>query len=175
MLHGRLKNDEKDAVMQRFKAHETDILISTTVVEVGVDVPNATVIMIENAERFGLAELHQLRGRVGRGAYQSYCIMINTSETEKAAERLAILNSSNDGFKIAEEDLRLRGPGDVFGVKQSGEIEYRIADIYRDADILKEAAEAASKIMKQDPGLEQPEHQKLRRISDEYLEKGYIV
>ena len=175
MLHGRLKNDEKDAVMQRFKAHETDILISTTVVEVGVDVPNATVIMIENAERFGLAELHQLRGRVGRGAYQSYCIMINTSETEKAAERLAILNSSNDGFKISEEDLRLRGPGDVFGVKQSGEIEYRIADIYRDADILKEAAEAASKIMKQDPELEQPEYQKLRRISDEYLEKGYIV
>ena len=175
MLHGRLKNDEKDAVMQRFKAHETDILVSTTVIEVGVDVPNATVIMIENAERFGLAELHQLRGRVGRGSYQSYCIMINTSETDKAAERLAILNSSNDGFKIAEEDLRLRGPGDVFGVKQSGETEYRIADIYRDADILKEAAAAASKIMKKDPELENPEHQRLRRISDEYLEKGYIV
>ncbi len=175
MLHGRLKSDEKDAVMQRFKAHQTDILVSTTVIEVGVDVPNATVIMIENAERFGLAELHQLRGRVGRGSYQSYCIMINTSETEKAAERLAILNSSNDGFKIAEEDLRLRGPGDVFGVKQSGEIEYRIADIYRDADILKDAAAAAAKIVNADPELENTEHQRLRRISDEYLEKGYIV
>ncbi len=175
MLHGRMKNDEKEAVMRRFKAHETDILVSTTVVEVGVDVPNATVIMVENAERFGLAELHQLRGRVGRGEHQSYCIMINTSDTEKAAERLAILNSSNDGFKIAEEDLRLRGPGDVFGVKQSGDVEYRIADIYNDADILKDASAAAAKIMKQDPELESPAHQQLRRISDEYLEKGRIV
>ncbi len=175
MLHGRMKNDEKESVMLKFKEHETDILISTTVVEVGVDVPNASVIMIENAERFGLAELHQLRGRVGRGAYQSYCIMINTSETEKAAERLGILNSSNDGFKIAEEDLRLRGPGDVFGVKQSGDIEYRIADIYRDADVLKEASEAAESVMNKDPDLEMAENQQLRRISDEYLEKGYIV
>ena len=175
MLHGRMKNDEKEAVMRRFKEHETDILVSTTVVEVGVDVPNATVIMIENAERFGLAELHQLRGRVGRGEHQSYCIMINTSDTEKAAERLAILNSSNDGFKIAEEDLRLRGPGDVFGVKQSGDVEYRIADIYQDADILKDASAAAARIMEQDPELENTEHQQLRRISDEYLEKGYIV
>ena len=175
MLHGRMKNDEKEAVMRRFKEHETDILVSTTVVEVGVDVPNATVIMIENAERFGLAELHQLRGRVGRGEHQSYCIMINTSDTEKAAERLAILNSSNDGFKIAEEDLRLRGPGDVFGVKQSGDVEYRIADIYQDADILKDASAAAARIIEQDPELENAEHQQLRRISDEYLEKGYIV
>ncbi len=175
MLHGRMRNDEKDAAMRRFKSHETDILVSTTVIEVGVDVPNATVIMIENAERYGLAQLHQLRGRVGRGSQQSYCIMINTSDTEKAAERLGILNTSNDGFKIAEEDLRLRGPGDVFGVKQSGEIEYRIADIYRDADILKEAYVAADGIIQQDPMLEQPEHQQLRRISDEYLEKGHIA
>ena len=175
MLHGRMKNDEKDAAMRRFKAHETDILISTTVIEVGVDVPNATVIMIENAERYGLAQLHQLRGRVGRGAQQSYCIMINTSDTDKAAERLAILNTSNDGFKIAEEDLRLRGPGDVFGVKQSGDIEYRIADIYQDADILKEAYAAADGVIQRDPSLEQPEHQQLRRISDEYLEKGRIA
>ncbi len=174
-LHGRMKNEEKDRIMNRFKAHETDILVSTTVIEVGVDVPNATVIMIENAERFGLAELHQLRGRVGRGEYQSYCIMINTSDTEKAAERLGILNSSNDGFKIAEEDLRLRGPGDVFGVKQSGDEEYRIADIYRDADILKEAFSAADSIIRKDPELELPEHQQLRRASDEYLEKGFIV
>jgi len=175
MLHGRMKNDEKDAVMKHFKEHETDILISTTVVEVGVDVPNATVMMIENAERFGLAELHQLRGRVGRGEAQSYCIMINTSDSEKAAERLGILNNSNDGFQIAEEDLRLRGPGDVFGIRQSGDIDYRIADIYRDATIMKEAAAAVKELMDRDPELDEPEHQRLRRISDEYLEKGYIV
>lgn len=175
VLHGRMKNEQKEAVMTDFKEHRTDILVSTTVIEVGVDVPNASVIMIENAERFGLAELHQLRGRVGRGEHQSYCIMINTSETEKAAERLAILNGSNDGFKIAEEDLRLRGPGDVFGVRQSGDAEYRVADIYRDADVLKEASEAVSKLMKYDPELELPENQRLRRISDQYLEKGYIV
>ena len=175
MLHGRMKNDEKDAVMKHFKEHETDILISTTVVEVGVDVPNATVMMIENAERFGLAELHQLRGRVGRGEEQSYCIMINTSDSEKAAERLGILNNSNDGFQIAEEDLRLRGPGDVFGVRQSGDIDYRIADIYRDAAIMKDAAAAVKELMDRDPELDEPEHQRLRRISDEYLEKGYIV
>ena len=175
MLHGRMKNDEKDAVMKHFKEHETDILISTTVVEVGVDVPNATVMMIENAERFGLAELHQLRGRVGRGEEQSYCIMINTSDSEKAAERLGILNNSNDGFQIAEEDLRLRGPGDVFGVRQSGDIDYRIADIYRDAAIMKDAAAAVKELMDKDPELDEPEHQRLRRISDEYLEKGYIV
>lgn len=174
-LHGRMKNEQKEAVMADFKEHRTDILVSTTVVEVGVDVPNASVIMIENAERFGLAELHQLRGRVGRGEHQSYCIMINTSDTDKAAERLGILNGSNDGFKIAEEDLRLRGPGDVFGVRQSGEAEYQVADIYRDADILKEASEAVSKLMASDPELEQPDNQRLRHISDQYLEKGYIV
>ena len=175
MLHGRMKNDEKDSVMKHFKEHEMDILISTTVVEVGVDVPNASVMMIENAERFGLAELHQLRGRVGRGEEQSYCIMINTSDSEKAAERLGILNNSNDGFQIAEEDLRLRGPGDVFGVRQSGDIDYRIADIYRDAAIMKEAAAAVKELMDRDPELDEPEHQRIRRISDEYLEKGYIV
>ena len=175
VLHGRMKADEKDAVMQAFKNHETDILVSTTVVEVGVDVPNASVIMIENAERFGLAELHQLRGRVGRGEWQSYCIMINTSDSEKAAERLEILKTSNDGFHIAEEDLRLRGPGDIFGLRQSGEMDFKVADIYRDSVILKAAKDTSTELLKRDPQLEEPEHQKLRRILDTYIEKGYIV
>ena len=175
VLHGRMKPAEKEQVMRAFKAHETDVLISTTVIEVGVDVPNSSVMMIENADRFGLAELHQLRGRVGRGELQSYCIMINTSGTEKAAERLAVLNSSNDGFKIAEEDLRLRGPGDIFGIRQSGDLDYKVADIYRDADVLKKARDSSSELLKKDPELELEEDQKLRRILDAYIEKGYIV
>ncbi len=174
-LHGRMKNEEKDRVMKAFKLHEADILVSTTVVEVGVDVPNATVMMVENAERFGLAELHQLRGRVGRGEWQSYCIMINTSDTEKAAERLQILNHSNDGFEIAEEDLKLRGPGDIFGERQSGEAGYRVADIYRDREVMKAAKDSMDQLLKTDPELEEAENQKLRRVLDLYLEKGYIV
>ena len=144
-------------------------------VEVGVDVPNASVMMVENAERFGLAELHQLRGRVGRGKEQSYCIMINTSDSEKAAERLGILNASNDGFKIAEEDLKLRGPGDIFGFKQSGEASYRIADIYRDTDILKKARRAVDMLLKTDPELEEPEDLKLNKMLLKYMETGNIL
>lgn len=161
--------------MEQFKNHELDLLVSTTVIEVGVDVPNASAIMIENAERFGLAELHQLRGRVGRGAHQSYCIMINTSDTDKAKERLEILNHSNDGFHIAEEDLKLRGPGDMFGVRQSGEMNYQLADIYSDREILKQAKDAVDGIMEADPELEELDHQKLRKMLNSYLEKGYIV
>lgn len=140
-LHGKMKSAEKNSIMERFAANEIQIMVSTTVVEVGINVPNATVMMIENAERFGLAQLHQLRGRVGRGDAQSYCIMINTSDSERAKERLDILNHSNDGFEIAGKDLKLRGPGDFFGIRQSGIMEFSIADIYQDADILKLAAD----------------------------------
>ena len=170
-----MKAEQKDSIMDAYKRHELDILVSTTVIEVGVDVPNATVMMIENADRFGLAELHQLRGRVGRGSFQSYCIMINTSDTDKAKERLEILNNSNDGFKIAEEDLRLRGPGDMFGLRQSGNLDYRIADIYRDREIMKRAGEAVDFIMEKDPCLENTESQRLRKMLNRYLENGSIL
>lgn len=142
-LHGKMKPKDKNAVMERFAAGTIQVLVSTTVVEVGVDVPNATVMMIENAERFGLAQLHQLRGRVGRGKEQSYCIMVNTSDDPQVQERLDIMNRSNDGFYIASEDLKLRGPGDIFGIRQSGEAKFLVADIFQDAAILKQAAEAA--------------------------------
>lgn len=143
-LHGRMKASEKNEIMERFSRNEIQILVSTTVVEVGVNVPNATVMMVENAERFGLAQLHQLRGRVGRGKHQSYCIFINGSGKKDAAERLEILNQSNDGFFIASEDLKLRGPGDFFGVRQSGDFEFKIGDIMNDAGVLKQAADAVN-------------------------------
>lgn len=146
-LHGKMKASEKEAVMERFFKNEIQVLVSTTVIEVGVNVPNATVMMIEDAQGFGLAQLHQLRGRVGRGADQSYCIMINTSESKKAKERLEVLNRSNDGFYIASEDLKLRGPGDFFGIRQSGEMEFSVADIYQDAEVLKQASEACAQYL----------------------------
>ncbi|MCR4589810.1 MAG: ATP-dependent DNA helicase RecG [Lachnospiraceae bacterium] len=148
LLHGRMKSKEKNEIMERFASGDTDILVSTTVIEVGVDVPNATVMMIENAERFGLSSLHQIRGRVGRGGSQGYCIFIDTSGDEKENKRLAILNKTNDGFKIADEDLKLRGPGDVFGIRQSGEMDFRVADIYNDADMLRLAAEYSKRMDK---------------------------
>lgn len=141
-LHGKMKPAVKNGIMEEFAAGRIQILVSTTVVEVGVNVPNASVMMIENAERFGLAQLHQLRGRVGRGRHQSYCILVNGTESEEAKARLEIMNKSNDGFFIAQEDLKLRGPGDVFGVRQSGELEFQLADIYQDADMLKAANDA---------------------------------
>ena len=146
MLNGRMKSKEKNEIMERFAAGDIDVLVSTTVVEVGVDVPNATVMLIENAERFGLASLHQIRGRVGRSEAQGYCIFIDTSGDEKENKRLKILNDSNDGFKIADEDLKLRGPGDMFGIRQSGDMSFKVADIYRDADMLKKAADYAGRI-----------------------------
>ena len=149
-LHGKMKQAEKDDIMERFGKNEILILVSTTVIEVGIDVPNATVMMIENAERFGLAQLHQLRGRVGRGKYQSYCIFMSASKSKETKERLDILNHSNDGFKIASEDLRLRGPGDLFGIRQSGLMNFRIGDVYQDARILQMASEAAEEIEKTD-------------------------
>ena len=140
------------------------MLVSTTVIEVGINVPNATVMMIENAERFGLSQLHQLRGRVGRGNAQSYCIFLNTSQSKEARDRLDIMNHSNDGFKIAEEDLKQRGPGDLFGIKQSGDLNFRVGDIYHDSDLVKESAMDADRILANDPELNLPQHSVLKRI-----------
>jgi len=144
VLYGSMKNSDKNDVMQRFADNKTDILISTTVIEVGINVPNATVMMIENADRFGLAQLHQLRGRVGRGNKQSYCIFVSGNKSKVAMDRLKVLNTSNDGFYIASQDLKMRGPGELSGIRQSGELEFELGDIYEDADILKKASEAAS-------------------------------
>lgn len=143
-LHGKMKQAQKDEIMTQFGENKIQILVSTTVIEVGIDVPNATVMMIENAERFGLAQLHQLRGRVGRGKYQSYCIFMSASKSKETKERLEILNHSNDGFQIASEDLRLRGPGDFFGIRQSGLMDFKLGDVYQDSNVLKMANEAAN-------------------------------
>ena len=172
-LHGKMKGKEKNQIMERFAFGEIQVLVSTTVVEVGVNVPNATVMMIENAERFGLAQLHQLRGRVGRGAHQSYCIMVNCSDQDGTQERLDILNRSNDGFYIASEDLKLRGPGDFFGLRQSGDMEFKIADIFTDANLLKTVSEEVNRILERDPNLEQVEYWALRERLDVYLSKSY--
>lgn len=151
-LYGKMPAKEKTERMNRFAEGEIQVLVSTTVVEVGVNVPNATVMMIENAERFGLAQLHQLRGRVGRGDAESYCIMVSASDAPETMERLEILNKSNDGFFIAGEDLRLRGPGDLFGMRQSGELEFAIADIYTDAAVLKEVSETVNALSEKEAG-----------------------
>ncbi len=163
-LHGRMKPSQKDEIMQAFAAHDLDILVSTTVIEVGINVPNATVMMVEDAQRFGLAQLHQLRGRVGRGDAQSYCIFIKTAGDDEAQKRLEVLNHSNDGFFIAEEDLRLRGPGDYFGLRQSGDFVFKIGDIYRDKDLLTAASKDALEILRTDPELTEPEHANLRAM-----------
>ena len=159
--------------MEQFAAGEIKVLVSTTVIEVGVDVPNATVIMIENAERFGLAQLHQLRGRVGRGEHQSYCIMINCGDQDGTQKRLDILNRSNDGFYIASEDLKLRGPGDIFGLRQSGEMEFQLADIFTDANLLKTVSEEVNLLLEEDCELEKESHQELKQRLDSYLQKSY--
>ncbi len=168
-LHGRMKQQEKDEVMEAFGNNEIQILVSTTVVEVGIDVPNATVIMIENAERFGLAQLHQLRGRVGRGKYQSYCIFMTASKSDETKERLDILNHSNDGFFIAGEDLRLRGPGDLFGIRQSGIMDFKVGDVFQDSLILRQAAEAAGEILREDSKMEKPENTRLFAALEKYM------
>lgn len=152
-LHGKMRPADKNRIMEEFADKKIDVLVSTTVIEVGINVPNATVMMVENAERFGLAQLHQLRGRVGRGEFQSYCIFISTSEAKETMERLQILNHSNDGFHIASEDLKLRGPGDIFGIRQSGEFAFALGDIYTDANILKEASDAVEQLLVSDPDL----------------------
>lgn len=161
-LHGKMKPSEKNEIMERFLKNEIQVLVSTTVVEVGVNVPNATVMMIENAERFGLAQLHQLRGRVGRGSAQSYCIFLHAMEGKQIQERLDILNRSNDGFEIANRDMQLRGPGDLFGVRQSGMLDFNLADIYSDGEILQQANEAVGDLMSRDQELVLPEHRDLK-------------
>ena len=171
LLHGKMKNEKKNEVMDAFARNEIQVLVSTTVVEVGVNVPNATVMMIENADHFGLAQLHQLRGRVGRGDAQSYCIMINTSNTKTAQKRLEILNKSNDGFFIASEDLKLRGPGDFFGVRQSGDLAFNIGDIYQDAKELQQASESVSEILENDPELEEEAHAFLKRELQRFMDE----
>ena len=158
-LHGKMRPSLKNEV------------VSTTVIEVGVNVPNSTVMMVENSERFGLAQLHQLRGRVGRGEYQSYCIFVTGNKSEKIKKRLGILNKSNDGFKIAEEDLRLRGPGDFFGVRQSGDFDFGIADVFTDAKTLKEASDAAKDMLKKDPELKLENNVYLKQKVAEYMIK----
>ena len=163
LLHGQMKPDDKDAVMARFKKHELDILVSTTVIEVGIDVPNASVILIEDADRFGLAQLHQLRGRVGRGEHASFCILMAEPKTEVGQARMDVMTQTRDGFKIAEEDLRLRGPGEFYGTRQSGMPELYIADIVRDMDILMETRETAFQLVESDPTLAKPENGPLRR------------
>ena len=171
VLHGQMKPDQKNKIMEQYVNNEIQVLISTTVVEVGVNVPNATVMMIENAERFGLAQLHQLRGRVGRGDAQSYCIMINCTGSKTAAKRLDILNKSNDGFKIASEDLKLRGPGDFFGIRQSGDMEFSLADIYQDAGVLQQASEEVKTLLEEDPDLCREEHENLRHYLEMFFEE----
>lgn len=168
-LHGKMKQAEKDRIMEAFSRREIGVLVSTTVIEVGINVPNATVMMVENAERFGLAQLHQLRGRVGRGEYQSYCIFMTASKSSETKERLEILNHSNDGFYIANEDLKLRGPGDLFGIRQSGVMDFKLGDIFQDAKILQNANEAAGTILKEDPKLEKENHRLLAKRMEQLL------
>ncbi len=161
LLHGKMKGKEKEEVMRRFKAGELQVLVSTTVVEVGVDVPNATIILIENAERFGLSQLHQLRGRVGRGQYKSWCILVSDARGQTARERLMTMKSTNDGFAVAEQDLKLRGPGDFFGYRQHGLPELKIASFAQDMELLQAAQQCAFNILENDPTLTQPEHRQM--------------
>ncbi|MEF2620364.1 MAG: ATP-dependent DNA helicase RecG [Clostridia bacterium] len=163
-LHGKMRQKEKEEIMQDFKDGKIDVLVSTTVIEVGVNVPNATLMIIENAERFGLAALHQLRGRVGRGDKQSYCILKYQSTTQIAKQRMEIMQKTNDGFVIAEKDLELRGTGEFFGTKQHGIPEFKIANLFEDMETLKSVQSVALKIQKEDPDLEKQENKKLRKM-----------
>ncbi len=171
ILHGKMKPKEKDQIMEQFKSGEIQALISTTVIEVGVDVPNATLMIVENAERFGLAQLHQLRGRVGRGTHKSYCILKYESNSDVVKQRMDIMQKSSDGFVISEKDLELRGPGEFFGTKQHGIPEFKVANLITDIPILKLAQEASITLLKQDPLIEKVEHQELRKKIDRLFEK----
>ncbi|MGE4485996.1 MAG: ATP-dependent DNA helicase RecG, partial [Oscillospiraceae bacterium] len=172
LLHGKMKPKEKDAVMSAFQRGETDILVSTTVIEVGVDVPNATVMVVENADRFGLSQLHQLRGRVGRGKHKSYCILFSGGGGDVAIERLKAMCRTNDGFEIAETDLKLRGPGDFFGERQHGLPRMKIADLASDMEVLYTAQSAAKALMEADPLLESPENKNLRAYVIQMLKEN---
>lgn len=158
LLHGRVPSEEKDAIMKRFRDAETKALIATTVIEVGVDVPTATVMLIENAERFGLAQLHQLRGRIGRGGHKSYCVLIPSNDDPESLEKLSIMERTTNGFEIAEADLRLRGPGDLLGTAQSGLPPLKLGDLFRDAELMKLARNHAFLVCERDPGLDDPAH-----------------
>ena len=173
MLHGQMAQSEKEQIMADFAAHKTDILVATPVIEVGIDVPNATVMVIENSERFGLASLHQLRGRVGRGQYQSYCILVPQHAGSVAKERMDIICSTRDGFKIGERDMQLRGPGEILGTRQSGELELKAGDIFKDRSILYWAIEDRDEILMQDPGLSRPEHALFRRKLQELYQQNW--
>lgn len=173
LLHGKMKAAEKEKIMAHFKSGEIDVLVSTTVVEVGVDVPNATVIMIENSERFGLSQLHQLRGRVGRGSEQSYCILVTDNPTEDCRKRLKIMSEVSDGFELSRQDLKMRGPGDFFGSKQHGLPKLKIADMSEDIEILKDAQEEAKRIFEDDPNLKKPENKGLKSLINELFERQY--
>jgi ATP-dependent DNA helicase RecG len=165
LLHGRMTSAEKDAIMDDFRRGEIQVLVCTSVVEVGVDVPNATLMTIESGQRFGLAQLHQLRGRICRGKFPGFCCVFADAQTDESQQRLDAFVASTDGFQLAEIDFRLRGPGDLFGTKQHGLPPLRIADLLRDADILEEARRDAHDLVTADPGLTQPEHALLRRMT----------
>ena len=173
-LHGKMKQSQKDEIMEAFSKNEILVLVSTTVIEVGIDVPNSTVMLIENAERFGLAQLHQLRGRVGRGKYQSYCIFMSASKSKETKERLDILNKSNDGFFIASEDLRLRGPGDLFGIRQSGILDFKLGDVFQDSQVLQQASEVANLILEEDPQLEKEKYESLKQQVQKIIQGGML-
>lgn len=165
LIHGRLKAQEKDEIMTAFLEKQTDILVSTTVIEVGIDIPQASLMVIEHAERFGLSQLHQLRGRVGRGDIPAYCILLAQHRgSQEARRRLRIMEETNDGFRIAEEDLAIRGPGEFMGVRQSGLPDFRVANIARDGQILSEAKTDAFALIEQDPSLSRPDHTLLREV-----------
>jgi ATP-dependent DNA helicase RecG len=157
-----MKADEKDDIMERFSRNEINILVSTTVVEVGVDIPNATVMVVEHADRFGLTQLHQLRGRVGRGAEKSYCVLVKRNVTDTSRTRLFIMEETHDGFVIADEDLKLRGPGEFFGIKQSGFLKYKIANMVTDGPIIRDARKLAFEIVAKDPNLKSESNKMIR-------------
>jgi len=169
LIHGRMKKEEKDSIMDAFSRNEIHILVATTVIEVGIDIPNATVMLIEHAERFGLTQLHQLRGRVGRGSEKSYCILVQRHYSENSNKRLSIMERTNDGFKISDEDLKIRGPGEFFGIRQHGFLKYKIADLVTDSTLIRDARQAAFELVARDPHLRKPEHDLLRqRFLKEY-------
>jgi ATP-dependent DNA helicase RecG len=175
LLHGQLKSSEKEETMEAFRRGEIDVLVSTVVIEVGVDVPNASVMVIEDANRFGLAQLHQLRGRVGRGEHQSFCVLVADATTDEARQRLSILVETTDGFRIAEEDLKIRGPGDVAGTRQHGELDFKFANLVQDAALLERARSCAIRVLESDPGLKKPENARmLERVKEKRPEEALV-